>query len=604
MTNIMNSKELPNRKDIPTHLTWNLEDMFETNDKWEEMFHSVQALLPSINALKGELSSSASKLLDAFELHDKIMIMMGQLYTYAHMRNDEDTTNTYYQGMYDRASSLYAQVQSTMSFMTPELLEIPEDKLQTFLNDNKDLNVYRHMFDELTRMQPHVRSTEEEALLAQILDVAGSSRNSYGMLNNADIKFPTIRDENGDEINITHGRYGSLLENEDRRIRKEAYDAVGVAYKDHVHTFASLLNGQVKKSNFVATVRRYQSAREAALYPNNIPEKVYDQLIETVSKNLTLLYRFYDLKKKALKLDSIHLYDLSPSIIEDVQMNISYDEAKDIILKSLSPFGERYQARIQSVYDNRHIDVLENKGKRSGAYSTGAYGSKPYILMNWQDNIRNVYTLTHELGHNVHRFLTQTTQPYPYGKYSIFVAEVASTTNEALLTDYLLKNTTDERKQLYILNYYLQGFVGTVFRQTMFAEFEHLVHVSEQEGVALTPEFLCSEYRKLQEKYYGPNVVLSDVSQYEWARIPHFYMNYYVYQYATGFSAATALSKQILEEGEPAVSRYMEFLKAGSSNYPIEILKQAGVDMTSSAPIQDALSVFESRLAQLESMLS
>ncbi|KAA0546527.1 oligoendopeptidase F [Bacillus sp. BGMRC 2118] len=604
MADNLKGKDLPVRSEIPTHLTWSLEDMFETKDKWDKMFQHVQDLLPKINEYKGTLSQSSKQLVEALTLHDDVMIKMGQLYTYAHMRNDEDTTNTFYQGMNERASSLYARVHSEISFMTPELLEIPQSKLETFLDENEKLSEYRHMFDEVTRMKHHVRSTEEEALLAQILEVAGSSANTFGMLNNADITFPTIVDENGNEIQISHGRYGSLLENSNRSIRKEAYEAVGTTYKQHVHTYASLLNGQVKKSNFVASTRNYQSAREAALYPNNIPETVYDQLIDTVSDNLSLLYRFYDLKKKALKLESIHLYDLSPSIIEDVQMNLSYDEAKELVLQSLAPFGKDYQARIQSVYDNRHIDVLENKGKRSGAYSTGAYGSKPYILLNWQDNIRNVYTLTHELGHNVHRYLTQTSQPYAYGRYSIFVAEVASTTNEALLTDYLLKNTNDERKQLYILNYYLQGFVGTVFRQTMFAEFEHIIHIAEQSGVALTPEFLCNEYRKLQIKYYGPNVVLSDVSQYEWARIPHFYMNYYVYQYATGYSAATALSKQILEEGEPAVSRYMEFLKAGSSNYPIEILKQAGVDMTSKAPIQDALSVFKTRLTQLESMLS
>jgi oligoendopeptidase F len=353
----------------------------------------------------------------------------------------------------------------------------------------------------------------------------------------------------------------------------------------------------------MATTRNYQSAREAALFHNNIPEKVYDQLIETVSQRLPLLHRYYHLKKKALKLGTIHQYDLAPSIVQDVKMEISYEEAKEIVLHSLAPMGTDYQSRIKTIFENRHIDLLENKGKRSGAYSTGAYGSKPYILMNWQDNLRNVYTLTHELGHNVHRYLTQSEQPYPYGHYSIFVAEVASTTNEALLTDYLLKNTEDERKRLYILNYYLQGFVGTVFRQTMFAEFEHLIHVEAQKGEALTPQSLCKAYRDLQVKYFGSDVVLSEESQYEWARIPHYYMNYYVYQYATGFSAATALGKQILAEGETAVKRYKEFLKAGSSNYPIEILKKAGVDMTSPKPIQEALDVFNERLTLLEDLL-
>jgi oligoendopeptidase F len=604
MNSLTKGKELPSRSELPEHLTWRLEDMFETKEVWERVFSEVQALLPKISSYKGRLSKSSSLLLEALTTHDELMIKMGQLYTYAHMRNDEDTTNTYSQGIYDRASTLHTQTQASVAYLIPEILEIPKDKLEGFLSENNGLSIYSHMFDEILRMKPHVLSTEEEGLLAQVSEVTSSSKQTYGMLNNADIKFPSIFDEHGSEVTITHGRYGSLMESPDRRVRKEAFEAVGNAYKEHIHTFASLLSGQVKKDNFMASTRKHQSARESALFPNNIPEKLYDQLIDTVSKHLPLLYRYYDLKKRALKLETIHQYDLSPSIVQDVKMDITYEQAKEIVLQSLAPLGKDYQERIKLVYENRHIDVLENKGKRSGAYSTGAYGSKPYVLMNWQDNIRNVYTLTHELGHNVHRYLTQLTQPYPYGRYSIFVAEVASTTNEALLTDYLLKNTEDERKRLYILNYYLQGFVGTVFRQTMFAEFEHCIHIEAQRGEALTPQFLCSIYKELQGKYFGPNVVLSEVSQYEWARIPHYYMNYYVYQYATGFSAATALGKQILSEGEPAVQRYKKFLKAGSSNYPIEILKHAGVDMASPKPIEEALAVFEERLIQLENLLS
>jgi oligoendopeptidase F len=424
------------------------------------------------------------------------------------------------------------------------------------------------------------------------------------MLNNADLEFPSIKDENGEEVEITHGRYIRFLESSDRRVRKEAFKAVYETYGKFKNTFASTLSGTVKKDNFSARVRHYNSARHSALSTNNIPEEVYDNLVKTVNDNLHLLHRYIDLRKKVLGIEDLHMYDLYTPLVKDVKMEVTYEEAKDYILKGLKPLGEDYLNVLKEGFENRWVDVHENKGKRSGAYSSGTYGTNPYILMNWQDNVNNLFTLAHEFGHSVHSYYTRKTQPYPYGDYSIFVAEVASTCNEALLNDYLLKTIDDEKQRLYLLNHYLEGFRGTVFRQTMFAEFEHDVHVRAQNGEPLTPELLTKLYYDLNKKYFGDNLVIDEEIGLEWARIPHFYYNYYVYQYATGFSAAAALSKQILEEGDAAVERYVGFLKSGSSDYPIEVLKKAGVDMTTSQPIEEALAVFEEKLTEMERLLN
>ncbi|MCL6588143.1 MAG: oligoendopeptidase F, partial [Anoxybacillus sp.] len=442
------------------------------------------------------------------------------------------------------------------------------------------------------------------ALLAQAAEIMAASSNTFGMLNNADLKFPTIIDESGDEVEITHGRYLRFLESEDRRVRHDAFKAVYETYGKYKNTFASTLSGAVKKDNFFARVRHYESARHAALSNNNIPESVYDNLVETINKNLHLLHRYVRLRKKVLGVDELHMYDLYAPLVKEVKMEITYEQAKDYLLKGLAPLGEEYVSIVKEGLENRWVDVRENVGKRSGAYSSGAYGTNPYILMNWQDNVNNLFTLAHEFGHSVHSYYTRKTQPYPYGSYSIFVAEVASTCNEALLNDYLLNTIDDEKKRLYLLNHYLEGFRGTVFRQTMFAEFEHMIHQKAQTGEALTADSLTSMYYELNKKYFGNDIVVDEEIGLEWARIPHFYYNYYVYQYATGFSAATALSKQILEEGKPAVNRYIEFLKAGSSDYPIEVLKKAGVDMTTAQPIQEACDVFAQKLEEMEQLLS
>ncbi|RBN40885.1 oligoendopeptidase F, partial [Priestia megaterium] len=553
---------------------------------------------------KGKLGESAQTLYDALQEQDELTMRVSKLYTYAHMRYDQDTTNSFYQGLNDRIKTLYTQIASALSYVTPEILSIEESKIKQYMAEHKELKLYAHALDEITRERPHILSESEEALLAQASEVLGSSSNTFGMLNNADLEFPSIKDENGEEVEITHGRYIRFLESSDRRVRKEAFKAVYETYGKFKNTFASTLSGTVKKDNFSARVRHYNSARHSALSTNNIPEEVYDNLVKTVNDNLHLLHRYIDLRKKVLGIEDLHMYDLYTPLVKDVKMEVTYEEAKDYILKGLKPLGEDYLNVLKEGFENRWVDVHENKGKRSGAYSSGTYGTNPYILMNWQDNVNNLFTLAHEFGHSVHSYYTRKTQPYPYGDYSIFVAEVASTCNEALLNDYLLKTIDDEKQRLYLLNHYLEGFRGTVFRQTMFAEFEHDVHVRAQNGEPLTPELLTKLYYDLNKKYFGDNLVIDEEIGLEWARIPHFYYNYYVYQYATGFSAAAALSKQILEEGDAAVERYVGFLKSGSSDYPIEVLKKAGVDMTTSQPIEEALAVFEEKLTEMERLLN
>ncbi len=598
-------KSLPKRSEIDSEYTWRLEDVFSSDEEWEKEFNEVKAVLPTIDQYRGKLTESADSLYKALESQYDISRRLGILYTYAHMRYDQDTTNNFYQGLNDRATNLLTEAGSAFSYIDPEILSAEEEKIKSFIEQHEGLKLYEHILDELNRGRPHILSANEEALLAQVSEVTGNSSNTFGMLNNADLKFPTIKDENGEEVEITHGRYIRFLESDDRRVRQDAFKAVYETYGKFKNTFSSTLSGTVKKDNFYAKVRKYKSAREAALDSNNIPESVYDTLVDTINDHLHLLQRYVALRKKVLGVEELHMYDLYTPLVKDVKMEIPYEQATHIVKKGLAPLGEEYQNILQEAYDNRWIDVYENQGKRSGAYSSGTYGTNPYVLMNWQDNVNNLFTLAHELGHSVHSYYTRKTQPYPYANYSIFVAEVASTCNEALLNDYLLKTEDDKQKKLYILNHYLEGFRGTVFRQTMFAEFEHMIHEKAREGEPLTAELLTKLYYDLNKKYFGSkDIIIDEEIGLEWSRIPHFYYNYYVYQYATGFSAAAALAKQILEEGKPAVDRYIDFLKAGSSDYPIEVLKRAGVDMTSSEPIKQALMVFEEKLTEMEQLLN
>lgn len=605
MANETTVKKLPARNEISPEDTWRLEDIFPSDDEWNKEYNEVQQLIPDAGKYQDRLGESAETLYAALQFQDHLLSRLGKLYTYAHMRYDQDTTNSFYQGMDDKIKNLYSEAASALAYIVPELLAEDEEKIAGYLKEKTELQLYKHSLEEINIQRPHVLSAEQESLLAQASEVLGASSNTFGMLNNADLEFPSIKDENGEEVEITHGRFIRFLESDEQRVRHDAFKAVYETYGKFRNTFASTLSGNVKKDNFNAKIRNYDSARHAALSADNIPESVYENLVNTINDNLHLLHRYVKLRKKVLGVKELHMYDLYTPLVKEVKMEIPYNEAKDLILKGLKPLGEDYLNILKEGFENRWVDVHENKGKRSGAYSSGTYGTNPYILMNWQDNVNNLFTLAHEFGHSVHSYYTRKSQPYPYGNYSIFVAEVASTCNEALLNDYLLKTIDDDKKRLYLLNHYLEGFRGTVFRQTMFAEFEHLIHQKAQNNEALTADSLTKEYYELNKKYFGDeDIVIDEEIGLEWSRIPHFYYNYYVYQYATGFSAATALSKQILQEGQPAVDRYIEFLKSGSSDYPIEVLKKAGVDMTSSKPIEDACKVFEEKLNEMENLLS
>jgi len=598
------AKELPIRSEIPVEKTWRLEDIFATDDLWREEYNKLKNEIPNLTKYQGRLGESAKTLYELLQLNDDLGMRLGKIHAYAHMRYDQDTTNSFYQGMFQETQSIVTQYFSAISFITPEILKVGEEKINEFFNALPELGLYRKALDDILRRRPHTLSENEENLLALASDVLNASSTTFGMLNNADLRFPTIVDENGEEVALTHGRYIRFMESKDRRVRKEAFQALYKTYGNFKNTFASTLSTTVKSHNFLAQVKNFQSARQMALFENNIPESVYDNLVEAINENLHLLHRYIKLRKKLLNLEELHMYDIYTPLVQDVDMEVTYEEAQELVLKGLAPMGEEYLSILKEGFANRWIDVEENQGKRSGAYSSGSYGTNPYILLNWQNNMDNAFTLAHELGHSVHSYYTRKYQPYVYGDYSIFVAEVASTCNEALLNDYLLRTINDKKEKLYIINNYLDGFRGTVFRQTMFAEFEHLIHIKAQEGLPLTADTLTEIYYKLNQKYYGEDIVHDPEIGLEWARIPHFYYNYYVYQYATGFSAASALANQILTEGKEAVDRYIGFLKAGSSDYPIEVLKKAGVDMTTKEPIYQALKMFEHMLDEMERLLN
>lgn len=596
--------ELMNRSEQIEKNTWDLTTIFPTDDAFEEAFEKLSVYLGKEKAFQGKLGESSDQLLNALLLDSEIDELLGKVYVYAHLKHDEDTTNPKYTAFEQRAATLASQFSSAWSFMLPELMTIDEDTLTRFVEENEGLARYKFDLEKINKKRPHVLSEKEEKLLAEAQEALQSSSNTFSMFNNADLTFDNVLDKDGNSLPLSHGNYITYLESSDRVLRENAYKEVYKQYGKFNNTLSQTLAGKVKASVFSSKVRNYKSARDQALSNNDIPESVYDSLVDTVNKNLHLLHRYTELRKSLLELDEMYMYDMYTPLIKDVEFKVTYEEAQDWMLKSLEPMGKEYTDVITEGLMNRWVDVYENKGKRSGAYSSGTFGTNPFILMNWTDNVNNTFTLTHEFGHSAHSYFSRKNQPSNMSGYSIFVAEVASTCNEALLADYMYKQLDDEMKKLYLLNYQLDGFRGTVFRQTMFAEFEYKIHSIIENNEPLTAERLNEEYAALNKKYYGDAVITDEFIQYEWSRIPHFYYNYYVYQYATGYSAAYALSKQILEEGEPAVERYINhFLKAGSSDYPIEVLKKAGVDMTSSAPIENACKVFEERLNEFEKLI-
>ncbi len=590
------------RNDVPTELTWDIQTIFASVDAFEVAFKTLEELLPQAQTYQQTLASSPEALLNALDFRNTVLKKIEHLYTYAHLLSDQDTQNTEHQALQSRARTLYAKVASALSFFETELLEADESILRNFLK-NDALKLYTHEFELMFERRKYILSEKEELLLAKASDVLSGSSTTFSVLNNADLKFKSIETESGEIYPLSHGRYGLYLENPDRNLREKAFKQMYASYVDLKNTFASTLSNTVKHHNFNADIRGFKSSREAALFANHIPESVYDALVEAINQRLDLLHRYVNLRKETLKLDEVRMYDLYVPMVEDVEFKFTYQEAQEIILDALSVLGDDYVSILKKAFSERWIDVLENEGKRSGAYSSGCYTTNPFILLNWQDNLDNVYTLAHELGHSIHSYYSRLNQDFIYGDYSIFVAEVASTTNENLLTAYLLKKYTDSKIQAYIINHYLDGVKGTVYRQTQFAQFEHFIHTSLQDGIALTSDFLSENYDRINRKYYGETIVYDEEIKVEWARIPHFYYNYYVYQYATGFSAASALSYKILNEGETAIENYLKFLSLGSSVNPIDALLIAGVDMRTNQATLDALKLFEIRLDELEKLL-
>lgn len=592
------------RSDVPEDMTWDLTKIFATEADFEATFTEVESLLPKIAAYKGKLRRSARLLLEALTLRDEIGQKVGKLYVYSRMNSDVDTTNAHFQGLFGRVQSLYGKVGASMAYMSPEILTIKPEKLASFVEKNAGLALYKHEFDELARERQHVRSDEVEQVLADASEIFSGPRDIHTMFDNADLRFPDVEDEKGVMAPLTHGNWASKwLDNPDREARRRAYDTMFGTFNTWRNTMAATYSARVKLDIFSAKSRKYDSALHKALEGINLPVSVYTSLIDTVHANLPRLQRYLDLRRRVLGLDKLAWYDLYVPMVPEFEYKITYPEAQDKVIGAVSVLGSEYADALRGGFDSRWIDVMESEGKKSGAYSWGTYGTPPYMLLNWHDTMDEMFTLAHEAGHSMHSWFSRKHQPYPYSGYTLFLAEIASTCNEALLAHYLLQQTTDPELRKYILNHQLESIRGTLVRQTLFAEFEMIAHAEAEAGKPLTADVLCGIHKGLNEKYYAPAVEIDDKIGIEWARIPHFYNSFYVYQYATGISAAMSLARQIIEEGEPAVKRYLKFLSSGSSDYSINLLRDAGVDLSTPAPIQEAFDAFEGYLDQYEELL-
>ncbi|MCI2034131.1 MAG: oligoendopeptidase F [Lactobacillus sp.] len=594
---------LPSRESVPTELTWDLTTIFPTDSAWQQAATQATALGQQAATFQGRLGQDAQTLVAGIEAVLEAYQATEKVYVYASLKNDQDTANATYQGFKAQANSLLTTISSQVAFLEPEILTIPATTLTTWLAQTPALAEYRHFLDTITANADHVLPAEQEALLSAAGDALNASSETFSVLNNAEIQFGVIEDDDGQTVQLSHGLYGELIKSVKRPVRKAAFETLYAAYDSLKNTFAQTLAGEVKRHNFLASAHHYLSARAAAMAANHIPENVYDTLTTTVNAHLASLHRYLALRKQLLAVDELHMYDLYTPLNGQPPLSYTIAEAKQEALKALAPLGPDYRQRVEEIFDHRYLDVVENQNKRSGAYSGGAYDTNPFILLNWQDSVDALYTLVHETGHSVHSWYTRHNQPYVYGDYSIFVAEIASTTNENLLTDYFLKTQTDPRVRAYILNYYLDGFKGTVFRQTQFAEFEHWLHTQDAAGQPLTAKRLSAEYAAINARYYGPEVVQDPQIALEWARIPHFYYNYYVYQYATGFAAASTLAAKISAQTPGATDAYLTYLKSGSAQYPIDTMQRAGVDMRQPDYLEAAFTVFDQRLAELEQLL-
>lgn len=596
----MGNKFYENRNDIDIKYRWNLEEMYSNDKLWEKDIDTAEKLTQEFLKRKGSVMKSSSSLLASLRAMEEIDILLEKAFVYARMRMDEDNRDSKRQKNLDMITSTLAKLGSDLSFFIPEILEASEAKIREFMSKEQGLDQYSHMLETLLRNQSHVLSEEEENILASLSQVNSAPHAIFNMLNNADMKFGEIVDEKGNSVELTHGNYITMMQSHNRDVRKNAFEKIYQTYEKLINTISSTYAYSVKNDVVRSQIRKYPSARNASLYPDNIPESVYDNLVKVVNDNLTNLHRYMSLRKKVLGIENQHMWDVYVPLVELPENEYPFEDGVDIVLKALSPLGNDYCNALKNGIDSRWIDVYETPGKTSGAYSFGSYNSMPYSLMNYTDTLNDVFTLIHEMGHSMHSYYTRKTQPYTYGDHSIFTAEVASTVNESLLIKYLLENEKDIEVRKYLINFYLEQFRATLFRQTMFAEFEHMCHDYVENNGSLTPSWLNEEYEKLNQKYYGNSIEKDDYIKYEWARIPHFYRAYYVYQYATGFSAATSLSKRILEGGEKERDDYLKFLSLGSSKYPVDLLKIAGVDMTSTKPVSEAMQTFNTLLDELE----
>ena len=594
--------KLPKRSEVDVELTWKLEDIFASESEWEKALSEVKSLADEIAGFTGRVGESADTLYKVLETYEKGSLKMHLVFGYAFKMRDVDTTSTSAQALYSKAMSAEVEISEKIAFMEPEIIAVDEDTMNQFYAKKPELNKYKIFITEVRRGKEHSLSPELEKLLAGANELAELPYEVFATLGNADLKFPEITNEKGEKVQITNGRFVPLEESKDRRVRKEVFEKYYETFGNFKNTSASLYAGQVKQLMFYARARKYSSTLEAAVDGNNVSPEVYKNLVEAVNDNLDKMHRYVRLRKKLLELDELHMYDVYVPIVKDYDAKYTIEEAKELVLKAVEPLGTSYVNLIRKAFAERWIDVVENEGKRNGAYSSGVYGVHPFVLLNFNGTLDNVFTLAHEMGHAMHSYFSNEAQNYLDSRYKIFVAEVASTTNEVLLMEYMLKNAKDDKERAYLLNHYMDSFKGTVFRQTMFAEFEKTSNEMAESGEPLTHENLTKLYLDLNKKYYGEAMISDDLIGYEWMRIPHFYYNFYVYQYATGFSAAVAIANRVLKEGETAVNDYMKFLQSGCTKDPVSLLRIAGVDMAAKEPINSALQVFERVIEEMEEL--
>ena len=592
-------EKLKKRSEVESKYKWNVEKMYESDEKWEEDFQKAKKLCPELLNYKGKLKNG-EVLLEYLNKFVDTSILVENLYVYAHLRNDEDQTNSKYQSILDKIKSYYSEFSSIISFFVPEVLTFSKEELDEVIKKVDGLELYRKFLEDILEEKPHVLSDKEEKILASVSNCLDAPYNTFSMLTNADMVFGTIKDEDGKDVELTAGNYSVYIKSKNRDVRKSAFKLLFETYGKFKNTLASTYTASNKNFIFMSKSRNYKSALESSLKPNKIPLEVYHNVVDTVNKNLSVLHKYVALKKKLLKLDEIHMYDLYVPNIDAPKFNISYNEAVDLCVEALNPLGKEYLDIFRSGIKNGWVDVYENKGKRSGAYSSGSYTSMPYVLLNYSNQVNDASTLAHEMGHSIHSYYSRSNQPYIYSDYVLFCAEVASITNECLFMNYLISNEKDKMKKLYLINEELESIRTTVFRQTMFAEFELITHEKIENGESLVSEDLCKIYHDLNQKYFGPEMIVDEEIDMEWARIPHFYSDFYVYQYVTGFAAANSFYSMILNGTEKDVGRYKDFLKAGCSDYPINILKKAGVDMATPKPLEDTIERFEKLLEELE----